>query len=289
MQILSTGQEASCAAVLALAPDDVVVTNHRSHAHLLARGADPKALMAEIMGKATGVNHGRSGTPAHGRARGERAHDLHRGRSRTAPGRRRGLRPAVHGEHEHHGGLFRRRRRRRGLGARGHEPGRGLEAAPALRVREQLLGRSPVLRGPLRGGPRGPAGRVLRHARRTGGRQRRRRRAGRGTRGLADHCRSGRGPALLELATYRMRGHGEHDHQHYVDPAELEQWAARDPIALFAARLADQGLVTEQQAQDMADAARRTVAEALAFADASPYPPAEAILEHVWAPTGKEA
>jgi acetoin:2,6-dichlorophenolindophenol oxidoreductase subunit alpha len=56
IQILSTGQEAAVAAVLVLRKEDVLVSNHRSHAHLLARGADPRGLMAEIMGKATGVN-----------------------------------------------------------------------------------------------------------------------------------------------------------------------------------------------------------------------------------------
>ncbi|MDY7002043.1 MAG: thiamine pyrophosphate-dependent dehydrogenase E1 component subunit alpha, partial [Thermodesulfobacteriota bacterium] len=63
MQILATGQEAVAAGVVAaMEPGDVMVTNHRSHGHLLARGADPGQLMAEIMGKKTGVNQGKSGT-----------------------------------------------------------------------------------------------------------------------------------------------------------------------------------------------------------------------------------
>jgi len=63
MQILAYGQEAvSVGIVKALEPDDVIVSNHRSHGHLLAKGANPKYLMAEIMGKATGVNKGKSGT-----------------------------------------------------------------------------------------------------------------------------------------------------------------------------------------------------------------------------------
>ncbi len=62
MQILATGQERTVAAILALRKDDVLVSNHRNHAHLLARGAAPRALMAEIFGKATGVNKGKSGT-----------------------------------------------------------------------------------------------------------------------------------------------------------------------------------------------------------------------------------
>ena len=63
MMILCTGQEAVGAGVCAaLQPEDVIITNHRSHSHLLAKGADPKALMAEIFGKRTGCNKGKSGT-----------------------------------------------------------------------------------------------------------------------------------------------------------------------------------------------------------------------------------
>ena len=63
MMILCTGQEAVGAGVCAaLEPADVIVTNHRSHSHLLAKGADPNALMAEIYGKSTGCNKGKSGT-----------------------------------------------------------------------------------------------------------------------------------------------------------------------------------------------------------------------------------
>ncbi len=63
MQILSNGQEASAVGIIeALKSSDVIVTNHRNHGHLLAKGADPKYIMAEIMLKATGVNKGKSGT-----------------------------------------------------------------------------------------------------------------------------------------------------------------------------------------------------------------------------------
>jgi pyruvate dehydrogenase E1 component alpha subunit len=63
MMILSTGQEAVGSGVCAaLEPEDVIITNHRSHSHLLAKGADPNELMAEIYCKSTGCNKGKSGT-----------------------------------------------------------------------------------------------------------------------------------------------------------------------------------------------------------------------------------
>lgn len=57
------GQEANAVGVLKNAgPDDVVVSNHRCHGHFLAYGGDPRALFAELMGKATGVCGGLGGS-----------------------------------------------------------------------------------------------------------------------------------------------------------------------------------------------------------------------------------
>ena len=59
----SIGQEAAGVGVVkALARDDYILTNHRSAAHLLARGADPGRLLAEIMGRSTGYCKGKSGS-----------------------------------------------------------------------------------------------------------------------------------------------------------------------------------------------------------------------------------
>ncbi len=66
------GQEATGVPALALLEDgDVAYSTHRNHGHLLARGVDPNAMLAEILGRATGTNGGKGGTlhlasPAHG-------------------------------------------------------------------------------------------------------------------------------------------------------------------------------------------------------------------------------
>lgn len=60
---VSIGQESGAVAACdALTGDDVLFTTHRNHAHLLARGADPERIFAEILGKAGGYNGGRGGT-----------------------------------------------------------------------------------------------------------------------------------------------------------------------------------------------------------------------------------
>ncbi len=57
------GQEANAAGILSqLEPGDIVFSNHRCHGHFLAYGGDPRALFAEMMGKATGVCGGRGGS-----------------------------------------------------------------------------------------------------------------------------------------------------------------------------------------------------------------------------------
>ena len=59
----SVGQEAAAVGVVnALSGDDLILTNHRSAGHLLARGADPGRLLAEVMGRSDGYCRGRSGS-----------------------------------------------------------------------------------------------------------------------------------------------------------------------------------------------------------------------------------
>ena len=107
------------------------------------------------------------------------------------------------------GGLHRRRRHERGRLPRGAEPRGRLEAAGALRDREQPVGpldaRARAVRLPR---PRRPR-RRLRHAGRGGRRQRRARRARARCARPRQRARRGEGPTLLEFKTFRMRGHEE--------------------------------------------------------------------------------
>jgi len=57
------GQEAVAAGVCAaLRPDDLITSTHRGHGHVLAKGADPARMLAELCGRATGLNRGRGGS-----------------------------------------------------------------------------------------------------------------------------------------------------------------------------------------------------------------------------------
>jgi len=58
------------------------------------------------------------------------------------------------------------------------------------------------------------------------------------TRAAVDHARQGGGVTLVELMTYRRKGHAEHDNQSYVPDGEIERWAAEnDPIDRYVAQL----------------------------------------------------
>lgn len=69
-------------------------------------------------------------------------------------------------------------------------------------------------------------------------------------RAALDHARSGAGPGIVELFTFRMHGHGAHDDQRYVPADELSHWATRDPLLLWrehAERLLDWTAVDQEQ------------------------------------------
>ncbi|MBA4394858.1 MAG: pyruvate dehydrogenase (acetyl-transferring) E1 component subunit alpha [Desulfobacca sp.] len=283
MQILAIGQEAVAVGVVqAMDPDDVLVSNHRSHGHLLAKGADPRTLLAEIMGKKTGINKGKSGT-------------LHLAvpeikalMTSTVVGA--GPPLAV-------GAAFAQQYR--------NEPqitvvffGDGAAAEGSVHEAMNLaaLWKLPVLF-------------VCENN------------CWAGAQGLADHCslsriadrapaygfpgkvvdgndvlevytvaqelgsfiRKGGGPALIEAKTYRMRGHGEYDHQHYVDKQELDEWAGRSPILKLEETLLSIGLLDKSGMDAIQADCQRIIEEALNFADQSPYPLATEALEDVWA------
>ena len=91
------------------------------------------------------------------------------------------------------------------------------------------------------------------------------------------------GPVFLEAMTYRFRGHSVADPTAYRDSAEVEAWRDRDPIALFGKLALEQGLLEDQDIDQLGVAVDETVAEAVRFAEESDEPPPEALFNHVYA------
>ncbi len=233
------GQEAVAAGVVAaLRPDDVVLSNHRGHGHLLAKGSDPGAVMAELLAREGGVAHGRggsihlsdfgvnvfgaTGTVGHGSA-------IATGVG-WALAREGGDRVAV--------SFF-------GDGA--INQGALLESfnlaalwrIPVVYVCENNLYATTLstragIAGTVTGRAEGsgvPASTVDGQDAVT---------VLEAARAAVARARAGAGPTLIELLTYRFEGHHTFERKtrlQYRDEAEVRQWKARDPVEIQAARI----------------------------------------------------
>jgi TPP-dependent pyruvate/acetoin dehydrogenase alpha subunit len=94
------------------------------------------------------------------------------------------------------------------------------------------------------------------------------------TRRAVERARRGEGVTLLEVVTYRRKGHAEHDDQRYQPKSELELWAQNDPIERYVARLLGEGWADEQKlkAIDTRVMGELDMAVAQADGDAPPDP-----------------
>ncbi len=90
----------------------------------------------------------------------------------------------------------------------------------------------------------------------------------------AAHVRSGKGPFLLEVKTYRYRGHSVSDPAKYRTPEELDSYKAQDPIEQLRSYILNHKLLKESDLESINKAMLKEIDEAEAFSDASEFPPA---------------
>jgi pyruvate dehydrogenase E1 component alpha subunit len=98
-----------------------------------------------------------------------------------------------------------------------------------------------------------------------------------------DFIRRGGGPYFLEVMTYRFRGHSMGDPERYRKPEEVKKWQETDPIGIYRNRLTSDGVATEAELDALDDQIEVEVQAAVQFAEASPEPPAEALFENIYA------
>ncbi|MEO8383503.1 MAG: thiamine pyrophosphate-dependent dehydrogenase E1 component subunit alpha, partial [Acidobacteriota bacterium] len=92
-----------------------------------------------------------------------------------------------------------------------------------------------------------------------------------------ERARAGEGVTLLEVKTFRMKGHAEHDNQAYVAPELLEEWKAKDPLARYEKVLLELGVAMQTDFDGIQQRVRAEVDTATDEADRSPMPdPADA-------------
>jgi len=283
---LYIGEEATAVGVCAhLRKTDWITSTHRGHGHALAKGMDPKVLMAELYGKSGGSVGGRGGTMH----LYERAIGLFGTNGVVASGAPQAVGAALAARHMGTDGVavafF-------GDGATSHGAFHealnfaGVQRAPVIFVCENNLYAtatplSSITLNPeiaSRAAAYGIPGvavdgndvvavwTVMRQA--------------------AERARRGEGPTLIESKTYRTVGHHEGDTVTgtYRTQEEVDGWLKRDPVVTFRARLVDEfGVATDQTLAGIEKRIDDEVAGSVAFARASAEPDPATVMRHVYA------
>jgi acetoin:2,6-dichlorophenolindophenol oxidoreductase subunit alpha len=269
---LSAGQEAVPVGVCStLEPDDYVAGTYRGHGHALAKGTDPQALAAEMLGRATGVCGGRAGSMnvidlenglvgCFGIVGGSIAAATGAAVSAQRQGR---VAVGFFGDGASNQGYF-------------HECLNWAQvfALPVVYVCENnFYGEFTPMASVTAGGEIGiraasfgiPSqvvdGNDLWAVREA-------------ALEAVDRARGGDGPTLLECQTYRHYGHSKSDPAKYRPPDEVERWLARDPLDLARARLLELGVSDDDIAARDAEIDAE-IDRAVEGALAAPYPEPE--------------
>ncbi len=280
---LSIGQEAVAAGTcMALRQDDYIFGSHRAHGHAIAKGADPKRLMAELAGRAAGYCGGKGGT----------MHIVAMGAGFvTATGIVGGNIPLALGA------AFVCKQKENGQVAMVFF---GDGAAQTGAFHESLniasLWKLPVIfvcenNGYAEFTPLSAhtvVDRLANHAR---------------TYAIPDatvdgndvlavfkeataavaRARNGAGPSFIECLTYRLRGHYEGDPAKYRELSEKDEWKAKDPILRLTKYLEEKNLVSSGDIHKAEETGRKVIEEAADFALSSPWPEPSEVASQVFA------
>jgi pyruvate dehydrogenase E1 component alpha subunit len=280
------GQEAVASGIIsAIRQGDIVFAGYRDHAHALALGADPRKVMAELFGKATGLSKGKGGSMhlfdvEHGFYGG---YGIVGGHVTLAVGSAYALRYqgtdrivlCYFGDGAMNIGSFHEAMNMAGLWGHdgmcpiifiiennGYAMGTSVDRHSALtdlsaRVRAYDIP-SEKVDGQDVFAVRGVADRVVRQVRETGK------------------------PYCIEAMTYRFSGHGAADIlQPYRSKDEVEEHRHRDPIAILQKRLVEMSGLADGDVKKMDEQSSEIVASALKFAEESPQPEPEELYRDV--------
>jgi pyruvate dehydrogenase E1 component alpha subunit len=279
---LYIGQEAvGVGAMSLLRPDDYFVTSYRDHGLALARGTDPRPLMAELCGKVTGISRGKGGSmhfydvPT-GNFGGD---GIVGGHIPIAAGMGYGIRLrgtdqvtlCFFGDGAVNEGAFHEalnvsalwdlpvvfiiENNRYGMGT-------PLDRASSVKDLYQRGSAYGIPRREVNGMDLVAVRNVLGEA--------------------VDRARKEKRPTLIEAETYRYRGHSMSDPGKYRTKEEVEQMMQFDPIHVFATRLIEQERVAQAELEAIDKDVLLQVEDSARFAEESPFPAEETLYEHVY-------
>lgn len=279
---LYIGQEAILAGMVsAMAKDDRVITAYRDHAHPLALGTDPKRVMAELYGKTTGTSKGKGGSMhmfdkernlfgGHGIVGGQ----IPLGAGIAFADRYRGEKHVTYcfmGDGAVRQGSLHETFNMAMVWKlpvvfviENNNYAMGTSVKRTSNVHDlSKLGLSYEMPSASVDGMNCEA---VHH----------------GFAKAAEHARNGEGPYLLEMRTYRYKGHSMSDPMKYRTKDELKEYQEQDPLTITAKVIEDNKWMSEKEFKAMDEKIKEIVEESVKFADESPDPKPEELYEDVY-------
>ena len=280
---LSIGEEASAVgAIAALRPDDYILSTHRGHGHCIAKGADLNRMMAEFMGKETGYCRGRGGSMHIADIEGGNlgANGVVGGGIPIAVGvglslkmqKRDQIVLCFFGDGAANLGPFHESLNMAAIWTlpvvyvcENNQYAMSFSVKKAFAI-ERISDRAAAYGMP---GVTVDGNDVLA--------------VYEAVSQAAKRARAGEGPSLIENVTYRWRGHSKSDVNRYRTREEIEAWKKKCPIKRFRTLLIEEGILSEEEADQIEREAYAAIDAAVEFAEASPEPSLETIEEGVYA------
>jgi pyruvate dehydrogenase E1 component alpha subunit len=281
---VSIGQEASSVgSISTLNPDDYILSTHRGHGHCLAKEADPKLMMAELFGKEAGYCRGRGGSMHIADVEGGNlgANGVVGGGNPMAVGVGIGLKMknqnqvaiCFFGDGAMANGAF-------------HE---SMELAVLFNIPVVFICENNQYAMSYPTGESTTSEQLAKSGEHYG------------MPGVAvdgndilavrevvqeavDRARAGGGPSLVIADTYRRRAHSRSDRDAYRNKEEIKEWQEKDPIIRFQKYIADEGLLTAEEMDELKETAYDDIEAARVFAESANEPSLETIEQGVYAP-----
>ncbi len=104
---------------------------------------------------------------------------------------------------------------------------------------------------------------------------------------MIEEIRSGSGPQFLEINTYRFRGHSMGDPERYRLQEEIRKWQENDPIGIYRKYLLKEKIASEEELNEEDKKAHEIVEEAVYFAEFSPEPGPEELFKNIYVEEGR--
>ena len=278
---LDIGQEALSVAAMKAFDHGDVFTTYREHIMAIARGIEPKAVMAELFGKKTGVSEGRGGSmhlfdPSHFFYGGDAIVGGHLPNAVGCAYARKFQKSehgvmAVFGDGATNGGAF---FESLNIAAAWKLPMLFLCENNRYAIGTEITRVAPFLEQAKKAEPYMPTKEVD------------------GNDALAvyeavkeaqEYIQKGHGPIFIEAFTYRWEGHSMSDPGTYRSQEEMEIWKRKDPIERMKKVLKERFMMSDEQIDALEKKAEAAVEEAVQFAAQSPEPEVDELFDHLFA------